>query len=79
MSWNFKHIVNFGRITKFNGVNSIEGYWPIEIQKALMKEYEERKGEFKSFADFLNAKSEESLWQRAFRDRVAKARSKASA
>lgn len=51
-----------------------------EIQKALMKEYEGRKREFKSFADFLNAKSEESQWQRAFRDRVAKAtRSRVSA
>ena len=50
-----------------------------EIQKALMKEHEGRKREFKSFADFLNAKSEESQWQRAFRDRVAKARSKARA
>lgn len=29
VSWNFKHIVNFGRIKKFNGVNSLEGYWAI--------------------------------------------------
>ena len=50
-----------------------------EIQKTLMKEYEGRKGEFESFADFLNAKSEESTWQRLFRAKVAKAKSKASA
>lgn len=41
VSWNFKHIVNFGRIKKFNGVNSIEGYWPIEIRSPLEVIYDE--------------------------------------
>ncbi len=49
-----------------------------EIQEALMKEYEARRDEFKSFVDFLNAKSEESLWQRGFREKVAKAKPKTS-
>jgi hypothetical protein len=32
VSWNFRHIVNFGRIRLFNGVNLEEGYGPIEIR-----------------------------------------------
>jgi len=32
VSWNFRHIVNFGRIRLFNAVNLEEGYGPIEIR-----------------------------------------------
>ncbi|MDR1123895.1 MAG: PIN domain protein [Elusimicrobiota bacterium] len=31
-SWNFKHIVNFGKIRGYNGVNLKNGYSPIEIR-----------------------------------------------
>lgn len=32
VSWNFKHIVNLGRIRLFNAVNLEKGYRPIEIR-----------------------------------------------
>jgi hypothetical protein len=32
VSWNFRHIVNFGRIRLFNGVNLPEGFGSIEIR-----------------------------------------------
>ena len=32
VSWNFKHIVNFDRIRKFNGINLVEGYGAIDIR-----------------------------------------------
>ena len=32
VSWNFRHIVNFGRIRMFNAVNIEEGYGAIEIR-----------------------------------------------
>lgn len=32
VSWNFKHIVNLGRIRLFNGVNLAQGYGLIEIR-----------------------------------------------
>jgi predicted nucleic acid-binding protein len=32
VSWNFKHIVNLGRIRLFNAVNLEHGYRPIEIR-----------------------------------------------
>ena len=32
VSWNFKHIVNFDRIKKFNGVNALHGYAAIDIR-----------------------------------------------
>jgi len=32
VSWNFKHIVNFEKIRKFNGVNMIYGYRTIDIR-----------------------------------------------
>lgn len=44
------------------------------IQKELMREYEARKAEFTSYADFLNATSNESEEIRIFRDKVAKAK-----
>ena len=31
VSWNFKHIVNFGKIQQFNGVNMRHGYNTIQI------------------------------------------------
>ncbi len=31
VSWNFKHIVNYDRIHKYNGVNALNGYPSIEI------------------------------------------------
>ena len=31
VSWNFKHIVNFRRISLYNGVNQIQGFGPIAI------------------------------------------------
>lgn len=32
VSWNFKHIVNYDRIRKFNAVNVLNGYGMIEIR-----------------------------------------------
>jgi hypothetical protein len=32
VSWNFKHIVNLGRIRLFNAVNIEQGYGTIEIR-----------------------------------------------
>jgi len=32
LSWNFKHIVNFNRIGKYNAVNVLNGYKAIEIR-----------------------------------------------
>lgn len=31
VSWNFKHIVHFDKIPKYNAVNTLEGYGPIGI------------------------------------------------
>ena len=46
------------------------------IQRELMREYQARKAEFTSYADFLNATADESEEIRIFRDRVAKAKAK---
>ena len=35
VSWNFRHIVNFDRIHKYNGVNVLKGYPQIEIRSPL--------------------------------------------
>ncbi len=35
LSWNFRHIVNYDRIRKYNGVNALRGYPPIEIHSPL--------------------------------------------
>jgi predicted nucleic acid-binding protein len=35
LSWNFRHIVNYDRIHKYNGVNALMGYSPIEIHSPL--------------------------------------------
>jgi hypothetical protein len=32
VSWNFKHVVNLGKIRVYNGVNLERGYRPIEIR-----------------------------------------------
>lgn len=32
VSWNFRHIVNYDRIRKFNAVNALNGYQDIEIR-----------------------------------------------
>jgi len=39
LSWNFKHIVNFDRIHKFNAVNLMRGYPQVEIRSPLEVEY----------------------------------------
>jgi len=44
-----------------------------DIQIKLMQEYESRKTEFTSYADFINKTLDESEEIRAFRQRVAKA------
>ena len=35
LSWNFKHIVNFQRIQKFNSVNIVNNYGLIDIRSPL--------------------------------------------
>jgi len=35
VSWNFKHIVNYDRIRKFNGVNALLGYPGLEIHSPM--------------------------------------------
>lgn len=35
LSWNFRHIVNYDRIHKYNGVNALRGYPPIEIHSPM--------------------------------------------
>ena len=40
LSWNFRHIVNYDRIHKYNGVNSLKGYPPIEIHSPLEMSYD---------------------------------------
>ena len=42
LSWNFKHIVNFERIRKFNGVNLIKGYHQVQICSPLEMEYDDQ-------------------------------------
>ncbi len=44
------------------------------IQKELREEYEARKAEFSSYAEFINATADESDEIRAFRERIAKAK-----
>ena len=39
LSWNFKHLVNYDRIRKFNGVNALNGYPQIEIRSPLEVSY----------------------------------------
>ena len=35
VSWNFRHIVNFDRIRKFNGVNALHGFPALDIRSPL--------------------------------------------
>jgi predicted nucleic acid-binding protein len=39
VSWNFRHMVNYDRIRKFNEVNATEGYSAIEIRSPLEMDY----------------------------------------
>ena len=39
LSWNFKHIVNYSRIRKFNAVNLMSGYRMLDIRSPLEMEY----------------------------------------
>lgn len=39
LSWNFRHLVDFRRIQKFNGVNALRGYGRIEIHSPLEISY----------------------------------------
>ncbi len=39
LSWNFKHIVNYNRIRKFNGVNALKGYAAVDIRSPLELSY----------------------------------------
>ena len=39
LSWNFRHIVNFDRIHKFNAVNLMRGYPQVGIHSPLEVEY----------------------------------------
>jgi hypothetical protein len=43
VSWNFKHMVNLGRIRLFNAVSMEKGYRPIEIRspKEMLLDEEE--------------------------------------
>ncbi|MDY7009912.1 MAG: PIN domain-containing protein [Planctomycetota bacterium] len=39
LSWNFKHIVNYDRIHKYNAINLLNGYQQIEIRSPLEMTY----------------------------------------
>lgn len=41
ISWNFKHIVNFQRIQKFNAVNLANGYCLVDIRSPLEVDYDD--------------------------------------
>jgi len=40
LSWNFKHIVRYDRVRKFNGVNTIEGYHTLDIRSPMEIDYD---------------------------------------
>ena len=40
LSWNFKHIVRYDRVRKFNGVNTIEGYRALDIRSPMEIDYD---------------------------------------
>ncbi len=44
LSWNFRHIVNYERIRKFNSVNIAHGYRRIEIRSPLEVRHAEEEG-----------------------------------
>lgn len=39
LSWNFKHLVRYDNVRKFNGVNAIKGYRGIDIRSPLEVSY----------------------------------------
>lgn len=39
LSWNFRHIVRYDRIQKFNGVNALKGYHALDIRSPLEVAY----------------------------------------
>lgn len=41
LSWNFRHIVNYSRIRKFNAVNLMSGYRTLDIRSPLEMEYDD--------------------------------------
>lgn len=45
VSWNFKHIVNIDRIRKYNAVNLMLGYSPLEIRtpREIIKDKDDEK------------------------------------
>ena len=50
-----------------------------EAQAKLLEEYDQRKGEFIDFFDFIKKKAQESAWQREMHERFGKSKAKASA
>ena len=60
---------------KNNGFDCVE--MQHNAQERLRKEYEARKDEFSSYAEFLNKTAEESEEVRAFLARIRKAKQKA--
>ena len=40
LSWNFKHIVRYDRVRKFNGVNTIKGYHTLDIRSPMEVDYD---------------------------------------
>jgi len=41
VSWNFRHIVNYNRIPRYNAVNASNGYKPIEIRSPAEVAYDD--------------------------------------
>ena len=41
VSWNFRHIVNYGRIRRYGAVNVLHGYRPIEIRSPAELAYDD--------------------------------------
>lgn len=39
VSWNFKHIVNYDRIHKYNAINQLNSYLQIEIRSPMEMGY----------------------------------------
>jgi len=44
-----------------------------EIQAKILADYEEKKGEFKSFTDYVTAQCEESPWAKGIISKIKKA------
>ena len=42
VSWNFRHIVNYHRISRYNAVNVLNGYQPIEIRSPAELAYDDQ-------------------------------------